>query len=101
MSRRATSTRRYRWLKSPRSSTSRCQRSNASSHGLPTLKLKRRTEMAVYDLLSAESFLEYAFLRWILAAAAKPEIVGQVWPQYKVAWAQHTYRIDYAIVGQD
>ncbi|HEY6287421.1 MAG TPA: DEAD/DEAH box helicase family protein [Ktedonobacteraceae bacterium] len=57
--------------------------------------------MAIYDLLSAESFLEYAFLRWILAPAAKPEIVGQVKPQYEVTWAGHTYRIDYAIVGQD
>ena len=56
--------------------------------------------MAVYDLLPAESFLEYAFLRWILAPAAKPEIVGRVKPQYEVTWADHTYRIDYAIVGQ-
>jgi superfamily II DNA or RNA helicase len=56
--------------------------------------------MAVYDVLSAESFLEYAFLRWILTPAAKPEIVGQVKPQYEVTWAGHTYRIDYAIVGQ-
>ncbi len=57
--------------------------------------------MAVYDVLSAESFLEYAFLRWILAPATKPEIVGRVKPQYEVTWAGHTYRIDYAIVGQN
>src|SRR6266566_4896293 len=57
--------------------------------------------MAVYDVLSAESFLEYAFLRWILAPATKPEIVVRVKPQYEVTWAGHTYRIDYAIVGQD
>ncbi len=57
--------------------------------------------MAIYDELSAESFLEYAFLRWILAPAAKPEIVGRVKPQYEITWAGHTYRIDYAIMGQD
>src|SRR6266567_2247387 len=57
--------------------------------------------MAVYDVLSAESFLEYAFLRWILAPAAKPGIVGRVKPQYAITWAGHTYRIDYAIMGQD
>jgi very-short-patch-repair endonuclease len=57
--------------------------------------------MPVYDVLSAESFLEYAFLRWIFAPATRPEIVGQVKLQYEVTWDGHTYRIDYAIVGQD
>jgi superfamily II DNA or RNA helicase/very-short-patch-repair endonuclease len=56
--------------------------------------------MAVYDILSAESFLEYAFLRWILAPAGRQEIVDQIKPQYEVIWAGHAYRIDYAIVGQ-
>jgi len=56
--------------------------------------------MALYDALSAESFLEYAFLRWILAPATRPEVAGRVKPQYEVTWAGHTYRIDYAIVGQ-
>jgi superfamily II DNA or RNA helicase len=55
----------------------------------------------MYDVLSAESFLEYAFLRWILAPAVKPEIVDQVKPQYEVMWGGHTYRIDYAVMGQD
>jgi superfamily II DNA or RNA helicase len=57
--------------------------------------------MAVYDVLSAESFLEYAFLRWILAPAVRPEIADRIKPQYEVLWAGHTYRIDYAIIGQD
>lgn len=57
--------------------------------------------MAVYDTLSAESFLEYAFLRWILAPAVKPEIADRVEPQRAVTWAGHTYRVDYAIVGQN
>ncbi|HVB20555.1 MAG TPA: DEAD/DEAH box helicase family protein [Ktedonobacteraceae bacterium] len=56
--------------------------------------------MAVYDELSAESFLEYAFLRWILTPATLSEIVYRVSPQHTVSWAEHTYRIDYAIMGQ-
>src|ERR1700737_2701937 len=100
MSRRAISTRRYRWQRSPRSSISRGQHANESSCILPILKLKGQTEMAVYDILSAESFLEYAFLRWILAPAGRQEIVDQIKPQYEVIWAGNAYRIDYAIVGQ-
>ncbi len=55
----------------------------------------------MHDILSAESFLEYAFLRWIFTPAAKPEIAIRVKPQYEVTWDGHTYRIDYAIVGQN
>ncbi len=54
----------------------------------------------MYDVLPAESFLEYAFLRWVLAPAAKPAIVERVQPQHEVTWEGHTYRIDYAIVGK-
>jgi len=54
----------------------------------------------VHDILSAESFLEYAFLRWIFTPAVKPEIATRIKPQYEVTWDGHTYRIDYAIVGQ-
>lgn len=74
--------------------------SNASSHVLSTLKRKRRTEMTQSERLSAESFLENAFLRWILAPAVKPEIADHVKPQHDVPWAGHTYRVDYAIIGQ-
>src|SRR6266567_8920607 len=101
MSKKAISTMRCRWQKSPRSLISRCQHSNVSGRELLSLKRKRWAEMAIYDELSAESFLEYAFLRWVLAPAAKPEIAGQVKPQYEIIWAGHTYRIDYAIMGQD
>ena len=72
-----------------------------SNRGLLISNAKGQAEMTLSDILSAESFLEYAFLRWILLPATKSEIVNHVKPQYKVTWAGHAYRVDYAIIGQD
>ena len=58
------------------------------------------TEIPIYKTLSSESFLEYAFLRWVLAPAAKSEIVERVEPQKEIECAGHKYKIDYAIKGQ-
>jgi superfamily II DNA or RNA helicase len=57
--------------------------------------------VALYDTLSADSFLEYAFLRWVLTPAVRPEIMDRVTPQYEVRAGERTYRLDYAIKGQE
>lgn len=51
------------------------------------------------EALPADSFLEYAFVRWVLAAAVKPEIVDHVVPQQRVEVDERSYRVDYEIVG--
>jgi superfamily II DNA or RNA helicase len=51
------------------------------------------------DLVSGQSFLENAFVRWVLAAAATPGIAGCVVAQHPVAVADRTYRLDYLLVG--
>jgi len=57
------------------------------------------SERPVYENLIATSFLEFAFLRWILHAAATPVIVRHITPQQPVQASDHAYRIDYAITG--
>lgn len=51
------------------------------------------------EALPADSFLEYAFLRWVLAPAVKPEIVDHVVPQQRVEVDERSYRVDYEFVG--
>lgn len=57
-------------------------------------------EHALYEELSYESFLEYAFLRWVLAPAVNSEIKSRVIPQMEVLVDARTYRIDYALNGE-
>ncbi|HKZ00902.1 MAG TPA: DUF559 domain-containing protein [Pyrinomonadaceae bacterium] len=56
-------------------------------------------EHALYEELSSESFLEYAFLRRVLSPAVAPEILTRVIPQKEVLFDGRTYRIDYALTG--
>lgn len=58
------------------------------------------TEIPIYEALSSASFLEYAFLRWVLAPSAKSKIVEMVVPQKEIECAGHRYKLDYAIMGQ-
>src|SRR5438105_1987977 len=53
----------------------------------------------IYNQLSAQSSLEYIFLRFILARAALPEIGELTVPQFPVKIGNKFYRIDYGIVG--
>jgi superfamily II DNA or RNA helicase/very-short-patch-repair endonuclease len=53
----------------------------------------------VYEALSASSFLEWAFLRWVLAAAARPDITKHTVAQQPVQVDGRQYRIDYEFVG--
>jgi superfamily II DNA or RNA helicase/very-short-patch-repair endonuclease len=55
----------------------------------------------LHEVLSAQSFLEYAFLRWVLVPAVRPEIVDRVVPQQRVDVDGRTYRVDYEIVGRE
>ena len=50
--------------------------------------------------LSAASYLEAAFVRWVLAPAVTADIRPHVVAQADVAVHSHTYRIDYEIVGE-
>ncbi|HEU4407790.1 MAG TPA: DEAD/DEAH box helicase family protein [Polyangiaceae bacterium] len=50
--------------------------------------------------LRADSYLEYAFLRWVLAAAATDDIAPYVTPQAEVVVDGHRYRVDYEIRGE-
>lgn len=49
--------------------------------------------------IGADSFLEYAFLRWVLAPATLPAIAARVEPQAEVVVGRRHYRLDYEIVG--
>jgi superfamily II DNA or RNA helicase len=58
-------------------------------------------ELSPHVALPAESFLEYAFLRWVLAPATDPDIVERVVSQREVEVAGRTYRLDYEITGAE
>ena len=51
--------------------------------------------------LRSDSFLEYAFLRWVLAPAVDEALADTVVPQSEVFIAGHCYFIDYEIVGTE
>lgn len=52
------------------------------------------------QFVPAASYLEEAFLRWVLTPAADAAIVQRVHSQYPVTVQERTYRLDYLIVGQ-
>lgn len=51
-------------------------------------------------LVPADSYLEEAFLRWVLTPAADADIVQRVHSQYPVTVQERTYRLDYLIAGE-
>lgn len=51
--------------------------------------------------LRSDSFLEYAFLRWVLAPATDPAISGRVIPQRPVEVHGRCYRLDYELAGDE
>ena len=55
----------------------------------------------LYENLPSESFLEYAFLRWILTPAVRSAMMSFIKPQEAVNLNERGYRIDYAIFGSD
>ena len=59
------------------------------------------TESQTSIALSGDSFLEAAFVRWVLSPAVLPDITAHVRPQREVAVGERTYRLDYEMVGSD
>lgn len=57
------------------------------------------SDQPTYEQVPATSYLEYAFLRWVLTPATRAEIVPRILPQREVAVAGRTYRLDFAIEG--
>src|SRR5690349_3222685 len=57
------------------------------------------TNLPLYERIPSTSYLEHAFLRWILHPAAELDIVEYIVPQFKVEVPGHTYKIDYVIQG--
>jgi superfamily II DNA or RNA helicase/very-short-patch-repair endonuclease len=58
-------------------------------------------DQPIYESVSSESFLEYAFLRWILTPAVHSETVKYLKAQEEVSINDRNYRIDYAIFGNE
>ena len=56
------------------------------------------TQMA-HEVLPSTSFLEYAFLRWVLTPAVRPDLYGFVRAQAEAEISGRKYRVDYEIVG--
>lgn len=59
------------------------------------------SELQLYETLTAESFLEWAFLRWVLHPAALPGIADRIQPQSEFVAGERSYRLDYEIVGDE
>lgn len=53
------------------------------------------------DAIASESFLEYAFLRWVLTPAATAAVTNRVHAQTPVSVEGHNYRLDYEIRGAE
>ncbi|MFF0143525.1 hypothetical protein ACFYRN_44955 [Streptomyces sp. NPDC005227] len=51
-------------------------------------------------LIPSASYLEEAFLRWVLTPAAQRGIVAHVHSQHPVTVNERTYRLDYLIAGE-
>jgi superfamily II DNA or RNA helicase/very-short-patch-repair endonuclease len=58
-------------------------------------------DVALWQVLPSSSFLEYAFLRWVLAPAALLRMASRVVPQAEVEVDGRRYRIDYELRGQE
>ena len=52
-------------------------------------------------ILPSDSFLEYAFLRWVLGPATRSAIATRIRPQGVVKVDGHSYHVDYEIVGDN
>lgn len=52
------------------------------------------------EQILSTSFLEYAFLKYVLSPATHPHILPLVYPQYEVNVGDHLYHVDYLLAGQ-
>ncbi len=58
------------------------------------------TSGGLHTVISSSSFLEWAFLRWVLDPATIAGIEGHVVPQQPVSVDGRQYRVDYELVGE-
>jgi hypothetical protein len=58
-------------------------------------------EAPLWEQISADSYLEYAFVRWVLTPAMHPAIHSAIVPQHEVTIGHHTYRVDYILRGAE
>lgn len=61
--------------------------------------MRDTTDLRLWQALPSSSFLEYAFLRWVLAPALLPEVIPYVVPQAEVEVDGRRYRVDYELRG--
>lgn len=54
---------------------------------------------ALHEVLPSDSFLEWAFLRWVLSPAVTPGFANHVVPQSAASVDGRTYAVDYELVG--
>lgn len=54
----------------------------------------------LWEVVPSTSFLEWAFLRWVLAPATEPGIVEHLEAQVVVPIEGHRYILDYEVVGE-
>ena len=57
------------------------------------------TAAPLWERVPSSSFLEWAFLRWVLAPAVEPEIVERLGAQVEVEVGGRRYRLDYELTG--
>ena len=55
--------------------------------------------LPIWSAISSTSFLEYAFVRWVLAPAVDPKMATCVTPQAEAGVEGRNYAIDYEIRG--
>lgn len=59
------------------------------------------SDKSPFRLLQASSYLESAFVRWVLAPALQPAVLDRIVPQQRVQVCGREYRVDYELVGDD
>jgi very-short-patch-repair endonuclease len=57
------------------------------------------TGTRLVDIVVGQSYLENAFVRWVLAAAVSSDVAEHVIGQHPVTMADRTYRLDFLIAG--
>lgn len=57
--------------------------------------------LPVWESIESTSFLEWAFLRWVLAASADPRIAVRIEGQARAEAAGRSYKLDYEVRGDE
>ncbi len=63
--------------------------------------MRESDDVPLWCTLPSCSFLEYAFVRWVLAPATRAEIASHTVPQAEVEIDGRHYRVDYEIQGKE